>query len=82
MPFDAASKCLSAYVPLGLVDADALPATCAPVCLSLTGALYVSEVCPPYPAQATLVMPSDSADCKAALALIGTDGGACPADAP
>jgi hypothetical protein len=85
MAYDPASQCLSAYAPLGLVDADELPATCAPVCLTRADTLYVSEVCPPYPDQATLATPDDSADCTAALAAlagIGTDAGTCQGDAP
>jgi hypothetical protein len=75
MPVDTAAHCLGAYTPLGLVEAEELPATCGPVCLTRDGALYVSEVCAPYPAGATLVSPDDSSDCADALALIDADGG-------
>ena len=75
MPVDTAAHCLGAYTPLGLVQAEELPATCRPVCLSRDGALYVSEVCAPYPAEASLVSPADSSDCADALALIDADGG-------
>lgn len=81
MPFDSEAQCLGPYQPLGLVDADELPANCQPVCLLRQGTLYVSEVCAPYPAQATVVG-QDSADCVAALAIFGMDGGSCAADKP
>jgi hypothetical protein len=81
MPFDATQGCLGAYAPLGLVEADELPATCAPVCLLQSDALYVSTVCAPYPAEATVVSPSDSSDCESALAVLEMDGGgACQTD--
>jgi len=78
MPFNAADGCLGAYEALGLVEADELPATCAPVCLQENETLYVSTVCAPYPTEATVVSAGDSADCESALALLETDnGGAC-----
>lgn len=80
MPFDSAAQCLGPYEPLGLVDAEELPANCQPVCLLREDTLYVSEVCPPYPAQATLLA-QDAPDCVAALASFGMDGGSC-ADKP
>jgi hypothetical protein len=75
MPVDTVGHCLGAYVPLGLVTAEELPATCDPVCLTRDGTLYVSTVCAPYPDEATLVSPADSTDCADALALIDADGG-------
>jgi hypothetical protein len=78
MPVDTEQDCLGAYTALGLVDAEELPATCAPVCLMQDDTLYVSTVCGPYPDEATLVTPDDSSDCQSALALLDADdGGAC-----
>ena len=65
--FQADPGCLDAYAPLGLVEAEELPANCDPVCLELDGQLYVSVVCPPYPAEAELLAPEDSPDCATAL---------------
>jgi hypothetical protein len=59
--------CLEAYAPIGLVEARAVSALCEPVCLSLGEGLYVSTLCPPYPAEAS-VEPEDSEGCTAALA--------------
>jgi hypothetical protein len=59
--------CLEAYAPIGLVEAQAVSALCEPVCLSLGEDLYVSTLCPPYPAEAS-VEPEDSEGCTAALA--------------
>ena len=75
MPVDTAADCLGPYAPLGLVEAEELPATCAPVCLTRDGTLYVSEVCAPYPAEATFVRSDESTECAGALALIDADGG-------
>jgi len=75
MPVDIASNCLGPYTPLGLVDANELPANCPAVCLERDHTLYVSTVCAPYPAEATQISPSDSADCKSALGLLDMDGG-------
>lgn len=61
------SGCLETYAPIGLVEAEAVSSLCGPVCLLLDEALYVSSVCPPYPAQAS-VEPEDSAACAAARA--------------
>jgi hypothetical protein len=80
-PVDTEAHCLEPYAPLGLVNAEELPATCGPVCLTLSGALYVSAVCPPYPNEATVVSPQGSKDCADALALIDVDGGgACESE--
>jgi hypothetical protein len=59
--------CLEAYAPIGLVEAQAVSALCEPVCLSLGEDLYVSTLCPPYPAEAS-VEPEDLEGCTAALA--------------
>ncbi|MEO6602410.1 MAG: hypothetical protein ABIQ16_21190 [Polyangiaceae bacterium] len=75
MPVNTDAHCLEPYTPLGLVTAEELPATCGPVCITRDDTLYVSEVCPPYPDDTTVVSPHDSSDCAAALTLIGVDGG-------
>jgi hypothetical protein len=81
MPVDTAGHCLGTYAPLGLVQAEELPATCDPVCLLRDATLYVSTVCGPYPDEATLVSARDSTDCADALALLDADGGgACEAE--
>lgn len=58
--------CLEAYTAIGLVEAEALSALCAPVCLSLGEDVYVSTLCPPYPGEASLEA-ADSKPCAAAL---------------
>lgn len=75
-PYRAEPGCLESYVALGVVQSGDLGARCAPVCLRLDGALYVSPVCSPYPSRATLEA-SSGADCAAALQAfsIGAD---CP----
>lgn len=81
MPFDTELQCLRDYVPLGLVEAEDLPASCDPVCLTRDDTLYVSQVCAPYPAEASLVTPEVSSDCAAALASL-QDGGSCDPEPP
>jgi hypothetical protein len=58
--------CLETYAPIGLVEAETVSALCPPVCLLLGEDLYVSTLCPPYPAE-TSVEPEDSEGCAAAL---------------
>lgn len=70
--YDAEADCLEAYAPLGLVEADELPATCEPVCLE-GEALYVSTVCAPYPVTASQVTPEESTDCAKALDALATE---------
>jgi hypothetical protein len=60
--------CLDEYAPLALVESGELPSTCAPVCLRVDGALYVSSVCAPYPARAARELADDSPECGDALA--------------
>lgn len=72
--------CLETYAPIGLVEAEAVSSQCPPVCLGLGGDLYVSSVCPPYPAEAS-VEPEDSEGCSAALAAPACDDLVEPADA-
>jgi hypothetical protein len=67
-PYDASADCLDEYVPLGLVQATELGATCAPVCLRVADVLYTSSVCPPYPVEASVESGADSPGCRAALA--------------
>lgn len=64
--------CLETYAPIGLVEAEAVSSLCEPVCLLLGEDLYVSAVCPPYPAE-TGVEPEDSEGCAAALAAPSCD---------
>jgi hypothetical protein len=59
--------CLETYAPIGLVEAEAVSALCSPVCLLFGEDLYVSSLCPPYPAEAS-IEPDDSEGCTAALA--------------
>jgi hypothetical protein len=70
--------CLETYAPIGLVEAEELSALCPPVCLSLGGDLYVSTLCPPYPAEAS-VEPENSDGCSVALAAPACDE---PAETP
>ena len=74
---DDSGGCLDAYAPIGLVEADKLDSTCEPVCLTKDGALYVSTVCPPYPATAEIVEASTSSECEQALALAMNEDSVC-----
>lgn len=69
-PYDAELDCLGDYVPIGLVTADELPGTCAPVCLRQDATLYLSTVCRPYPDTVVEESPDDSDECAAALAAL------------
>jgi len=71
--YQAADACLDAYTPIGLVDVGALSALCAPTCLMIADSLYVSTLCPPYPAEATAVSASAAPSCGDALALLKAD---------
>jgi hypothetical protein len=62
------AACLEPYIALGLVQADTLASTCEPICLRVAEDLYVSPVCAPYPIEASLEAPEQSADCAAAQA--------------
>ena len=72
--------CLETYAPLGLVEAGPVGALCAPVCLVQDEELYVSTVCPPYPAEASPAEP-ESAGCAAALAAGPCDDATASPDA-
>jgi hypothetical protein len=78
--YDPSAGCLDEYVPLGLVQATELDATCTPVCLRVADELYTSSVCPPYPAEASVESGADSPGCRAALAALAAEIGC--ADAP
>jgi hypothetical protein len=65
-PYRAELGCLGPYVPIGVVQARELGSQCEPVCLSDEDTLYVSAVCAPYPAEATIEA-SDASACVAAL---------------
>jgi hypothetical protein len=75
-PYRVARGCLDAYAPLGLVQARDLGAQCAAVCLREGGTLYVSSVCPPYPAEATLEAADAGNECGVALAAPSCDSDA------
>jgi hypothetical protein len=72
--FQAEPGCLDAYAPIGLVQARDLGSECEPVCLRLGDALYVSTVCAPYPAEASIE--ADTEECGAALTALGA-GASC-----
>jgi hypothetical protein len=72
--------CLESYAPLGLVQGESLSALCEPVCLALGEDLYVSTVCPPYPAEVSLELPS-SEGCGAALEAVASELACDAADA-
>jgi hypothetical protein len=71
--YDRGAQCLAADTPIGLVESEDLKATCEPVCIELRGELYVSTVCPPYPADSVLVAAEDSTDCAAALTALAEE---------
>ncbi|MGD0677697.1 MAG: hypothetical protein ABSC94_19950 [Polyangiaceae bacterium] len=80
--YEPEAGCLDDYVAIGLVTADGLFPSCAPVCLQQSNTLYVSTVCPPYPDTTVSVDPQDSGECAAALALAESEGGGyCSASA-
>lgn len=66
-PYDAEAQCLAEYEAVGLVEAGTLSAACSPTCLEISGTLYVSTVCPPFPDTASALTPEDDAACAAAL---------------
>ena len=72
--------CLETYAPIGLVEAEAVSSQCPLVCLNLGEELYVSSVCPPYPARAS-VEPDDSEGCAAARSAPSCDDLAETSDA-
>jgi len=63
--YRSGAGCLEPFTALGLVQSRELGAECDPVCLRLDGGLFVSPVCPPYPARASVEAP-DGAECVAA----------------
>jgi hypothetical protein len=69
--------CLESYVALGLVEAEDVGALCEPTCLSKDEELFVSTVCPPYPASASVEAP-ETPGCAVALGAPSCD---VPADA-
>ena len=64
--------CLEEYAPLGLVEGGALSSQCEPVCLVLGDELYVSTVCPPYPAELSVEEPV-AERCGAALTAVASE---------
>jgi len=77
--YDPSARCLADYAPLGLVQAGDLGASCDPVCLQVGDALYVSTVCPPYPASASSLA-ADDPTCRAALAALAADASCSASD--
>jgi len=71
--YDPEASCLASYAPIGLVEADELGALCAPVCLRLGDTLYLSTVCPPYPADTLVEDAESSPDCSLALGLLDAE---------
>lgn len=74
------AACLEPSVPIGVVQAAELRASCDPQCLSLDGELYVSVVCPPLPVRASTLGPEVPA-CALALAAHGARSTCDDADA-
>jgi hypothetical protein len=72
-PYRAQEGCVERSIVIAVVHADELPATCAPVCLSFEGALYVSTLCAPYPARAAVIAPEEDPVCPAAIAALAAD---------
>jgi hypothetical protein len=68
-PYRAGDTCLERSVPLGVVKAAELAATCEPVCLLLDEAMYVSRVCPPLPGRAIELAAEPGSDCASAASL-------------
>lgn len=64
--YDPALGCLGDYAPVESVLGDGVSSTCAPTCLSANDAIYLSTVCPPVPAIATM-LDARSPECQAAL---------------
>jgi hypothetical protein len=70
--YRAEAGCLETYAPLALVEAEDVGSLCDPLCLSQNEELFVTTVCPPYPAEAVIEAP-DSAGCATALAAPSCD---------
>lgn len=66
--YEPEGKCLDEYAPIGAVQTNALSSLCQPTCLKVGASLYVSTVCPPYPAEATAVSTAEAPACTEALA--------------
>ncbi len=64
-PYSPDGGCVGDYVPVGVVYGVSLSATCAPMCMTINGQLYVSTACPPLPPEA--VAAPDSPECAGAL---------------
>lgn len=72
-PYQADPGCVDSYVPLAVVYAERLRATCVPTCLLQDEQLYVSSLCAPYPERAEILAPGEDADCTAALEAFAQD---------
>jgi hypothetical protein len=72
-PYQAAARCIEASVAIGVVRTGELASSCAPQCLLLDSAVYVSVVCAPYPPRALVLDPRTSSDCAAALDVLESE---------
>jgi hypothetical protein len=77
-PYRAELGCLDPYAPIGLVQARDLGSQCDAICLREGDTLYVSTVCAPYPAEATIEA-ADAGSCAAAVAALAAEGYCKPA---
>jgi hypothetical protein len=80
-PYQVDPGCLEEYLPLAVVYAKELDATCAAACFYFDGQLYVSTVCAPYPEAAEVSDPAEDTDCAAALVALEQDL-SCDVEAP
>lgn len=74
--YDDAADCMQPYQSIDSLRGEGASAKCSPRCLRIEAAIYVSTVCPPLP-EGVELLPSDAAECVAALRAFGRDGGAC-----
>lgn len=83
--YDPAAGCLEPYAPVDTITGEKVSSKCLPYCFALDGVTYVTDVCPPLPANATAVAGSDptciaayeqlDASCGAAAVLDASDDG-------
>ena len=64
--FDEANGCLEPYRPIERVEGEGVSVRCPEACLLVSGAMHLSPVCPPFPANAEAV-PAEDPGCQAAL---------------
>src|SRR5262249_34517199 len=75
---DPEGACLERYSSVEYVEGSGVSSRCPAHCLTVGTATYVSTVCPPLPANAVALDPTDEA-CVTAMAAL--DAAACGADA-